>query len=161
MKFDAQQFETLNGLDLATYVVRLMEDDKIAEADFLPYFYMNAETMDMAHLELAVGMLGKIGTQNTNRMVAKYLQHHNFNVRFVATKTIAHIKAVDATVMQCVVEALMMHQSDPADLAQELQPVLNRPADEQARTIAAAHAAATLASNDVVESATTQSRRGR
>ncbi|MGN6387133.1 MAG: hypothetical protein ACTHMT_12935, partial [Verrucomicrobiota bacterium] len=93
--------------------------------------------------------------------VAKYLQHHDFNVRFVATKTIARMKAVDATVMQCIVEALMMHQSDPTDLAQELQPVLNRPADEQARRIAAAHAAATLASNDVVESATTQSRRGR
>lgn len=139
MKFHTQTFEILNGLELANYAVSLMDNNHIAEADFLPYFITQAEAMDMAHLELAIGMLGKIGTPTTNRIVAKYLEHKDFNVRFVAAKTIAHTKAVDGPVMQCVVESLLMHEGDPADLSQELHPVLNRPADEQARAIVTAY----------------------
>jgi hypothetical protein len=112
MQFDAQKFETLSGLELANYAVRLMQES-IAEADFLPYFQQKAGAMDPPHLEMAVGMLGKIGSDTAFRTVARYLEHPEFNVRFVATKTIAHMQAADEVIMRCVVESLRRHAGDP------------------------------------------------
>ena len=138
MQFDAQTFEALSGLDLANYAVELMRE-KIAERDFLPYFKQKAAVMDVIHLELAVGMLGKVGSDVAYRMVASYLEHPDFNVRFVATKTIAHIQAADEVVMRCVVESLSKHAGDRAALAHELTAVLEHPANDQARHIVSAY----------------------
>lgn len=138
MRFNAETFERLSGLDLANYAVELMRE-RIPEDDFLPYFRQKAKAMDMVRLELAVGMLGKVGSDAAFRLVASYLEHPDFNVRFVATKTIAGLHTADEVVMRCAVESLSKHESDPAALATELMPVLDRPANEQARRIASAY----------------------
>jgi hypothetical protein len=138
MRFNAETFESLSGLDLATYAVELMRE-RIPEGDFLPYFRQKAEAMDMVHLELAVGMLGKVGSAAALQTVASYLEHPDFNVRFVATKTIACLHTADEVVMRCAVESLSKHEGDRAALANELMPVLDRPANEQARRLASAY----------------------
>ena len=92
--------------------------------------------MDPSHLELAVGILGRVGTESSYRKIAEYLEHPNFSVRFVATKTIAHMAVADEKIMRCVVESLALHANDPAALAQELREVLNRPSNEKAQRIA-------------------------
>ena len=71
--------------------------------------------------------------------VASYLEHPDFNVRFVATKSIARLHTADEVVMRCAVDSLSKHEGDRASLANELMPVLDRPADEQARQIASAY----------------------
>lgn len=138
MQFDANTFESLTGLELANYAVRLMQEG-IAECDFLPYFQQNAKKMDLPHLELAVGILGKIGSDAAYRKVAEYLEHPDFNVRFVATKTIAYMKVADDVVMRCVVESLRRHGGDTAALAHELHAVLDRPANDRAQQIVSAY----------------------
>lgn len=138
MRFNAETFESLSGLDLANYAVELMREG-IPEDDFLPYFRQKAEAMDMVRLELAVGMLGKVGSDAAFRTAATYLEHPDFNVRFVATKTIAGLHTADEVVMRCVVESLYKHERDRAALANELMPILDHPANEQARRIASAY----------------------
>lgn len=134
MRFNAELFESLNGLEAASYAVGLMEGG-IAEVDFLPYFEIKAATMDATHLELAIGMLGKINSVAADRKVAEYLEHSDFNVRFVATKSIARLAFVDEIIMRRIVESLALHVGDFGCLANELTPALDRPANEKARRV--------------------------
>ena len=138
MSFDSAKFKSLDGLELGQYTMCLLQEG-ITEAQFLPYFTSNASTMDMAHLEYAVGILGKIGSDAAYQKVAEYLEHPCFSVQFVATKTIAAISAADETVMRMVVESLSKHEGDPNALAQELRDVLHRPANDEARHIASGY----------------------
>src|SRR5882724_5767098 len=116
MQFDPNTFETLRGPDLANYAIAVGKDG-IAERDLLPYFHDKAAAMDMPHLELAVGMLGRVGSKAAYQMVAEYLDHPDFNVRFVATKIIARMTAVDDQVMSRVVKSLSHHINDPMGAA--------------------------------------------
>jgi hypothetical protein len=137
MKFDSSKFELLQGIDAANYAIQLIKEG-ITERDFLPYFQENVEKLDMAHLELAVGMVGKIGSIAAFHVVAKYLDHPNFNVRFVAVKTIKNMVAIDEQIMALVVASLTKQYGDMGDaLAQELNVVLDRPASDEAKRLAA------------------------
>jgi hypothetical protein len=135
MPFDIKKFESLNGLCLANYVVEARRG-KITESDFLPYFKSKAEAMDDVRLELAIGILAVIDGPESAHTIAKYIEHPNFNVRFVAIKSIKRLAAVDAIVMRYVVQSLLLHANDNRDLAYELRDVPDRYADDEARQIA-------------------------
>jgi hypothetical protein len=140
MSFDPQKFEMLGAFDAANYVLALVNEG-LAEEEVLPYFQEKPASMDMAHLELAVGMLGKVGSNAACQIVANYLDHPDSNVRFVATKTIASMTDVDERIMKQVVASLSNPRDDPmsAALTRELKVVLNRPANDEARRIAVAY----------------------
>jgi len=135
MPFDANLFESLSGYDLGNYTARLMEED-LAEPEFIPYFSEKSLSMDLLHLESAICLLGKVGTEACFRKVAEYLQHENFRIRFVATRIISRMPIVDHVIMKSVAICLVARAGDEMDLAQELRVVLDRPANAKARRIA-------------------------
>src|SRR5437016_4630220 len=106
MQFDPEEFERLNGIDAAKYVLRVSQQGQLPEEKFLAYFREKAGTMDVTHLELAVHLLGEVATNSALQLVASYLNHSNFNVRFVANKIIARLPSVDDKIMASVVETL-------------------------------------------------------
>ena len=138
--FNPKTFETLSGLDLADYAVRVMQEG-VAENVILPYFENRAATRDMPHLELAVGILDKVGSDRAYQIVAGYLDHADFNVRFVATKIVARMALVDERMMQRIVDCLSMYSADPAALAHELKALLDHPSNPEAGRIASEYKA--------------------
>lgn len=135
MPFDAKHFENLSGHELGRYAIRLVEE-KIAEGEFLPYFTQEGSRMDALHLESALFILGKIGSVAAYHKVVECLEHTEFSVQFAATRIIANIPTADAVVMRYVTESLSKHDGDPTALAQELRPILDRAANDEARCIA-------------------------
>jgi len=104
--------------------------------EFLGYYRQQVDAMDTSHLELALGILGRIGTDDAHFEVARQLNHSDFSVRFVATKVIANMATIDQDVMGLVAECLVAHAGDAMDLAHELRTALDRPANAEARRIA-------------------------
>jgi len=134
MRFDPKAFESLSGLEASDYSLRLAKKG-IAEADVLPYFREKAAAMDLPHLEVAVFLLAKVGTSEAWITVADYLDHPDFNIRFVATKMMKEVVAVDEHVMKRAVAVLSRLAGD--GLADELKVLLRRPANTEAGRIAA------------------------
>lgn len=137
MKFDSGKFESLQGIEAAHYALDLMKHGA-EEEDFLPYFNRNAATMDWPKLELALGILGSVGTSRAFQTIANYLGESNFRLRFVAVKMIGKMPSVDATIMEQVVRSLLKEYGDPMQvgLSDELKEVLKRPANEESQRIA-------------------------
>ena len=138
MNFDSKQFESLQGIEAAHYAIALIKRG-VKEEDFLPYFEQNAVTMDWPRLELAIGILGSIGTSRALQIVANYLGDSNFSLRFVAVKTIGKMPAVDAIIMERVVSGLIKEYDGDSmhlGLSDELRAVLKRPSNDESRRIA-------------------------
>jgi cysteine synthase len=137
MKFDSKNFELLKGIAAASYAIEMIKNG-IEEKDILPYLQEKAEFMDVTHLELVVGMVGSVGTTPAFQEVAKYLDHPNFNIKFVAVKTLKNMASVDEMTMELIVASLSKNDSNTMSksLLQELKVALNRPANENARRVA-------------------------
>jgi len=137
MKFDPQRFESLNGIDAAYYAVDIIKQG-VHEEDILPYFQAEAGTMDWPRLELVLGMVGSIGTSRAMQIVSNYLDNPNFQIRFVAIKSLKKATFVDEIIMKRVVAALSQQYDNNMNksLAQELSVILDRPANEEASRIA-------------------------
>ena len=131
--FDPEKFELLGGLEASDYALRLTKEE-LAGKDVVQYFQENLAEMDLPHLEVAVYLLSKIGTQPAWNMVADYLAHPAFRVRFVATKMIRDMTGVDEQVMRKTVAVLSQFSGD--GLADELKILLDRPVNDEARRIA-------------------------
>lgn len=136
MRFDSSTFEALGGLEASAYALRLAKEG-LEEADVLPYFQQKIATMDLPHLEVAVYLLAKVGTKPAWHVVANYLDHPDFRIRFVATKMMRDMDSVDAEAMGKVVAALSRFGRD--GLTDELNVLLDRPANDDARSIATAY----------------------
>jgi hypothetical protein len=135
MTFDTNTFERLSGLELANYVVKVIKHE-VVENDFLPYFCEKMTGMDVGHLELALGILAKIKSPAAIWRIADFLEHEDFNVRFVATKIIARCTIIDEHLMGQIVNSLRIHEGENSAIANELFGLLDRPLNSEALKIA-------------------------
>lgn len=137
-KFDPERFENLPIFEAAKYAVDLGKGH-ITEDEFMPYFQQRAGSLDWPRLELAVYLLGRVGTNRAMHAIADYLGHPNINIRYVAINAVRSLPAIDELVMKKVVESLSKSYDYPmhSALNEELKIVLNRPANSGASSIAA------------------------
>ena len=135
MHFDAEMFDALKGFHLAKYALPFLKGS-VVDDDILPYFDRSASSMDLEHLEYAIALLGKTGSDAAYKRVANYIEHPNFSIRAVATGILASASTVDETTMSRVIESLMKDEGDPNALSQQLRVLLDRPANAQAQRIA-------------------------
>ena len=142
VRFDPEWFERLEGVYLGMHAVPLLKQ-AIHESEFLPYFREKAAGMDICHLEVAIALLRQVGTKGAYHEAAKYLEHPDFSIRFVAVKVIQSVLAVDEHIMRCVVDSLNKHKDDPVELAQELKVCLDRPSSPKAARIAGEYLSST------------------
>jgi hypothetical protein len=72
------------------------------------------------------------------QIVSNYLDNPNFQIRFVAIKSLKKATFVDEIIMKRVVAALSQQYDNNMNksLAQELSVILDRPANEEASRIA-------------------------
>lgn len=133
MSFDLHKFQALNGADLANYTL-LVSKEGLNGQDVISQISNSLLRMDDSHIESALYLLGKSSIESSHKIIANYLDYSNISVRFLATKIIASMPSIDSYTMQKVVDALSKFESDP--LVQYLTPLLNRPANPEAREIA-------------------------
>jgi hypothetical protein len=135
MHFDAKRFDSLQGFDLAEYTMGFLQE-RIAGDEILPYFDARASSMDMEHLESAIALLGRVGSDAAYNRVGDYLEHSNFSVRAVATGVLVKADAVDEVVMRRVTESLLKDEGVRTALSQQLRVLLDRPKNAAARRVA-------------------------
>lgn len=141
MQFDPNVFQDLSGLQASGYALELVKKG-IANGDFVvAYFKEHIATLDLPHLEVAIFLLAKIGTDDAWPMVADYINHPNFSVRFVAIKTIKAMTSVNEMIMKKIVKELSRSKGD--GLADDLNPLLAKPLDSKAAEVAKQYVAST------------------
>ena len=135
MHFDAEMFDALKGFHLAKYTMPFLKGS-VVDDDILPYFDRSATSMDLEHLEYAIALLGKTGSDAAYKRVADYIEHPNFSVRAVATGILASANSIDETMMCRVTESLMKDEGDPNAISQQLRVLLDRSPNAEAQRIA-------------------------
>lgn len=89
--FDYSRFEKLQGIELGLYCMSKPHPFRI-DNDFLKYFEETSNNLDTDHLQYAVSLLGEIKTIEAYRMVAKYIDHPETEVRFPAIKILTNFE---------------------------------------------------------------------
>jgi hypothetical protein len=128
---DTDKFEKLSGMELGLFCADLVKRDQV-DSSIFDYYKSRASALDGPHVEVLLGLLRKIGTEEALNEIAKYLDHPTNYLRLEAIQTISMAPAIDEQIMERVVQIL----SNPRFYHVALENALDHGATEEAKRIA-------------------------
>jgi hypothetical protein len=102
--FDYEQFERLTGQRLADYALTTSRES--LPTGFVEYVRDNAARLDGQHLEMAILLLEKIGTDTARHEIANHLGHSLKHIRLTVIGLLDRIGRIDEHVRARVEERL-------------------------------------------------------
>jgi len=93
-KFDWKEFERLQGMTMARYVMECAKRGDLP-ADCVSYVKANAERLDGQHLEMALFLLDKIGSEAARHELVNYLAHPLEHIRLTVIGMLDRMDSID------------------------------------------------------------------